>query len=113
MTPSSLERDRPDRPWLLDLDQVPYLTNSSMMDVDFLPRHLIVLGGSYVGLELAQVYRRFGSEVTVVELAPHLVIREDEDVSYAIAGILKEEGIDIRVNSKVVEVNAQGNDVAV
>ena len=65
MTPSSLERDRPDRPWLLDLDQVPYLTNSSMMDVDFLPRHLIVLGGSYVGLEFAQLYRRFGSKVTV------------------------------------------------
>jgi pyruvate/2-oxoglutarate dehydrogenase complex dihydrolipoamide dehydrogenase (E3) component len=95
------------------IDRIPYLTNSSMMDVDFLPRHLIVLGGSYVGLEFAQVYRRFGSEVTVVELAPHLVTREDEDVSYAIAGILKEEGIDIRVNSKVVEVNAQGSDVAV
>src|SRR5262245_2065383 len=73
------------------LDQVSYLTNSSMMDVDFLPPHLIVLGGSYVGLEFAQMYRRFGSEVTVVELAPHLVAREDEDVSRAIAEILKDE----------------------
>ena len=55
------------------LDQVPYLTNSSMMDVDFLPRHLIMLGGSYIGLEFAQMYRRFGSEVTVIELAPRLI----------------------------------------
>jgi pyruvate/2-oxoglutarate dehydrogenase complex dihydrolipoamide dehydrogenase (E3) component len=54
------------------LDQVDYLTNSSMMDVDFLPRHLVVIGGSYVGLEFAQIYRRFGSEVTVIELAPRL-----------------------------------------
>ena len=70
-------------PPIRGLDQVPYLTNSSMMDVDFLPPHLVVLGGSYVGLEFAQVYRRFGSEVTVVELAPRLIAREDEDVSHA------------------------------
>jgi pyruvate/2-oxoglutarate dehydrogenase complex dihydrolipoamide dehydrogenase (E3) component len=95
------------------LDQVPYLTNSSMMDVDFLPRHLIVLGGSYIGLEFAQIYRRFGSEVTVIELAPHLIPREDEDVSQAVAGFLKDEGIDIRINSKVVGVKKQGNDIAV
>jgi pyruvate/2-oxoglutarate dehydrogenase complex dihydrolipoamide dehydrogenase (E3) component len=95
------------------LDRVPYLTNSSMMDVDFLPPHLVVLGGSYVGLEFAQVYRRFGSEVTVVELGPRLIAREDEDVSLAIADILKEEGIDVRVNSKVVEVGKQGNNIAV
>ena len=86
------------------LDRVPYLTNSSMMEVDFLPRHLIVLGGSYIGLEFAQAYRRFGSEVTVIERAPHLVPREDEDISRAIAGILGSEGVDIRVNSMVVEV---------
>jgi pyruvate/2-oxoglutarate dehydrogenase complex dihydrolipoamide dehydrogenase (E3) component len=95
------------------LDQVPYLTNSSMMDVDFLPPHLIVLGGSYVGLEFAQVYRRFGSEVTVIELAPRLVAREDEDVSDAIADFLREEGIDIRVGSKVARVEKQGNNIAV
>src|SRR5262245_9985389 len=95
------------------LDRVPYLTNSSMMDVDFLLPHLVVLGGSYIGLEFAQVYRRFGSEVTVVELAPRLIAREDEDVSLAIADILKDEGIDVRVNSKVVEVGKQGNNIAV
>jgi pyruvate/2-oxoglutarate dehydrogenase complex dihydrolipoamide dehydrogenase (E3) component len=95
------------------LDQVPYLTNSSMMDVDFLPPHLIVLGGSYIGLEFAQVYRRFGSEVTVIELAPRLIAREDEDVSSAVVEFLKEEGIDVRVDSKVIGVEKQGNGIAV
>jgi pyruvate/2-oxoglutarate dehydrogenase complex dihydrolipoamide dehydrogenase (E3) component len=100
-------------PPISGLDQVPYLTNSSMMDVDFLPPHLIVLGGSYVGLEFAQAYRRFGSEVTVIELGSHLIAREDEDVSRAIAEILKDEDIDIRVSSKVVAVAKQGDDIAV
>jgi len=95
------------------LDRVPYLTNSSMMDVDFLPAHLIILGGSYVGLEFAQAYRRFGSEVTVVEAAPRLIAREDEDVSQAVADFLKEEGIDVRVGSKVIGVEKQGNSIAV
>jgi pyruvate/2-oxoglutarate dehydrogenase complex dihydrolipoamide dehydrogenase (E3) component len=100
-------------PPIRGLDQVPYLTNSSMMDVDFLPPHLVVLGGSYIGLEFAQVYRRFGSQVTVVEQAPRLIAREDEDVSHAIAEILKDDGIDIHVNSKIVEVGKQGNNIAV
>jgi pyruvate/2-oxoglutarate dehydrogenase complex dihydrolipoamide dehydrogenase (E3) component len=100
-------------PSIPGLDQVPYLTNSSMMDVDFLPRHLIVIGGSYIGLEFAQMYRRFGSEVTVIELASHLIPREDEDVSQAVAGFLQDEGIDIRVNSKVVGVEKRGDDIAV
>jgi pyruvate/2-oxoglutarate dehydrogenase complex dihydrolipoamide dehydrogenase (E3) component len=100
-------------PSIPGLDQVPYLTNSSMMDVDFLPRHLIVIGGSYIGLEFAQMYRRFGSEVTVIELASHLIPREDEDVSQAVASFLQDEGIDIRVNSKVVGVEKRGNDIAV
>ena len=64
------------------LDRTPYLTNSTMMDVDFLPAHLLVLGGSYIGLEFAQMYRRFGSEVTVIEFASHLVAREDEVESF-------------------------------
>ena len=95
------------------LEHVPYLTNSSMMDIDFLPAHLIILGGSYVGLEFAQVYRRFGSEVTVIELAPRLIAREDADVSQAVADFLKEEGIDVRVGSKVVGVAKEGNAIAV
>jgi pyruvate/2-oxoglutarate dehydrogenase complex dihydrolipoamide dehydrogenase (E3) component len=95
------------------LEHVPYLTNSSMMDIDFLPAHLIILGGSYVGLEFAQVYRRFGSEVTVIELGPRLIAREDADVSQAVADFLKEEGIDVRVGSKVVGVEKRGNAIAV
>jgi pyruvate/2-oxoglutarate dehydrogenase complex dihydrolipoamide dehydrogenase (E3) component len=95
------------------LDQVPYLTNSSMMDIDFLPAHLVILGGSYIGLEFAQVYRRFGSEVTVIEVAPRLIPREDEDVAQAVADFLKEEGIRLCIDSKVVGLEKQGNSIAV
>src|SRR6202048_2023235 len=100
-------------PPIAGLEHVPYLTNSSMMDIDFLPAHLIILGGSYVGLEFAQVYRRFGSEVTVIELASRLIARENAAVSQAVADFLKEEGIDVRVGSKVVGVEKEGNAIAV
>jgi pyruvate/2-oxoglutarate dehydrogenase complex dihydrolipoamide dehydrogenase (E3) component len=95
------------------LDRVPYLTNSSMMDIDFLPPHLVILGGSYIGLEFAQAYRRFGSEITVIELGPRLIAREDADVSQAVADFLKDEGIDVRVDSKVIGVEKQGNSIGV
>jgi pyruvate/2-oxoglutarate dehydrogenase complex dihydrolipoamide dehydrogenase (E3) component len=99
-------------PRIPGLDRVPYFTNSSMMDIDFLPVHLIILGGSYIGLEFAQMYRRFGSEVTVIELAPHLISREDKDVSQALATFLKEEGVNVRVDSRVVNVEKDGNSIA-
>jgi len=83
------------------------------MDIDFLPAHLVILGGSYIGLEFAQAYRRFGSEVTVIELGPRLIVREDEDVSRAVADFLNDEGIDVRVDSKVVSLEKQGNAIAV
>jgi pyruvate/2-oxoglutarate dehydrogenase complex dihydrolipoamide dehydrogenase (E3) component len=95
------------------LDRVPYLTNGSMMDIDFLPPHLVILGGSYIGLEFGQAYRRFGSEVTVIELGPRLIAREDADVSQAVADFLKDEGIDVRVDSKVIGVEKQGNSIGV
>ena len=98
-------------PPIAGLNQVPYLTNSSMMNIDFLPSHLIILGGSYIGLEFAQVYRRFGSEVTVIEFGPRLISREDQDVSQAVAGFLKEEGIDVRVSSEIVGVEKQGKSI--
>jgi pyruvate/2-oxoglutarate dehydrogenase complex dihydrolipoamide dehydrogenase (E3) component len=98
-------------PEMPGLDQVPYLTNSSMMDVDFLPRHLIVVGGSYVGLEFGQMFRRFGSEVTVLEMGPRLVHREDEDVSAAIQEILEREGIHIRVNAKCIGFSRHGDQI--
>jgi pyruvate/2-oxoglutarate dehydrogenase complex dihydrolipoamide dehydrogenase (E3) component len=100
-------------PAIPGLDQVSYLTNTSMMDVDFLPDHLIVLGGSYIGLEFAQIYRRFGATVSVIEALPRLVAREDEDISAGIADILTREGIDIRVGAKALAVKKQGNGVAV
>ena len=98
-------------PEIPGLGQVPYLTNSTMMDVDFLPRHLLVLGGSYIGLEFGQMYRRFGSEVTVVELGPRLVPREDEDVSGAIAGFLTREGVELRLNAKCLGISKSGDEI--
>ncbi|TLZ28565.1 MAG: FAD-containing oxidoreductase, partial [Gammaproteobacteria bacterium] len=79
---------RPFVPKMPGLDRVPYLTNESMMDIDFLPEHLIVVGGSYVGLEFGQMYRRFGSRVTIVEMGPRLTGREDPEVSDALRDIL-------------------------
>jgi pyruvate/2-oxoglutarate dehydrogenase complex dihydrolipoamide dehydrogenase (E3) component len=90
---------RPLVPPMPGIDQVPYLTNESMMDVDFVPTHLIVVGGSYIGLEFAQVFRRFGAEVTIVEMAPRLIAREDEDVSRAVVEFLQAEGIELRLSA--------------
>jgi pyruvate/2-oxoglutarate dehydrogenase complex dihydrolipoamide dehydrogenase (E3) component len=94
------------------LEQVPYLTNSSIMNVDFLPEHLVVIGGSYIGLEFAQMYRRFGSAVTVVEMEPRLIAREDDDVSAGVTEILRQEDIDIRVNAKCLRVTGRAKDVS-
>src|SRR5271170_3297097 len=95
------------------LDQVDYLTNSSMMDIDFLPRHLVVLGGSYIALEFGQMYRRFGSEVSIVVRGPRLVSREDEDVSAAITDILAREGITVLPSAKCLRIDKQGEDIVV
>jgi pyruvate/2-oxoglutarate dehydrogenase complex dihydrolipoamide dehydrogenase (E3) component len=100
-------------PPLPGLDQVSYLNNSTMMEVDFLPEHLIVVGGSYVGLEFAQMYRRFGSEVTIVEMGSRLIRREDEDVSEAIKTILETEGINIRLGAECIALEKRGEKVAV
>ena len=94
------------------LDQVDYLTNSSMMDVDFLPGHLVVLGGSYIGLEFGQMYRRFGSQVTIVEVGPRLIPREDEEVSTEVAAFLGREGIDVRTNAKCLSVSRKDGGIA-
>jgi pyruvate/2-oxoglutarate dehydrogenase complex dihydrolipoamide dehydrogenase (E3) component len=100
-------------PPLPGLDQVSYFTNSTMMEVDFLPEHLIVIGGSYIGLEFAQMYRRFGSEVTIVEMGPRLIQREDEDASEAINTILENEGINIRLSAECIALEKRGDKVAV
>jgi pyruvate/2-oxoglutarate dehydrogenase complex dihydrolipoamide dehydrogenase (E3) component len=98
-------------PQIAGLEGVKYLTNSTMMDVDFVPRHLLVLGGSYIGLEFGQMYRRFGSEVTIVEIGPRLVPREDEDVADTIAGFLAREGVNIRVNTTCLSVSKVAADI--
>ncbi len=95
------------------LDQVPYLTNSSMMEVDFLPRHLIIIGGSYIGLEFGQMFRRFGSEVTIVEMASRLIHREEPAVSDAVKGILEREGVNIRLNAKCISAAKEGDGLSV
>jgi pyruvate/2-oxoglutarate dehydrogenase complex dihydrolipoamide dehydrogenase (E3) component len=104
---------RADVPPVPGIDAVPYLTNSSMMAVDFLPEHLVILGGSYIGLEFGQMYRRFGSEVTIIQRNDRLIPREDEDVSQAIRAILEEEGIRIVTDADVTRVESQGGKVAV
>ena len=100
-------------PPLQGISDVPVLTNSSMMDVDFLPEHLVIVGGSYVGLEFAQMYRRFGSDVTIVEMGPRLIAREDADVSEAVREILEAEGIQIRVNAKCISLAKRNGHIAV
>lgn len=100
----------PDIPGLEDID---FLTNSSMMEVDFLPQHLVIVGGSYIGLEFAQMYRRFGSEVTVIEGGPRLIGREDEQVSASIRDILEHDGIQIRLAAKIQRVEQRGDAVVI
>ena len=95
------------------LDKVDYLTNSSMMDVDFLPHHLVIIGGSYIALEFAQMYRRFGSDVTVIERGPRLISREDEDISLAIRDILVRDGVSVRCEAGVERVEKIGDDAIV
>ena len=95
-------------PAIAGLGSVPYLTNESIMEIEFVPEHLIVLGGSYIGLEFAQIYRRFGSKVTVIEAAPRLVAREDEDVSAAIKDILEREQIAIALETKCTSFEKKG-----
>ena len=100
-------------PDLPGVDEISFLTNSSMMDLDVLPRHLVVVGGSYVSLEFAQMFRRFGSQVTVIEKSPRLIGREDEDVSAAILSILESEGITVHLGAGDISFARQGSDIAV
>ena len=100
----------PDMPGVGTVD---YLTNTSILKLDTIPRHLVVVGGSYIGLEFAQMYRRFGAEVTVVEMAPRLIAREDEDVSEAVREILADEGIAVRTSATCIGFKPHADGVAV
>jgi len=100
----------PDMPGVHD---VPFLTNTSLLALDRVPRHLVVVGGSYVGLEFAQIFRRFGADVTIVEKAPRLIAREDEDVSQALRLILEAEGIRVRTHAECISLAPHTDGVAV
>lgn len=100
----------PDLPGVRD---VPFLTNTSMVALDELPRHLVVVGGSYIGLEFGQMYRRFGADVTIVEKGPRLIAREDEDISASVREIMEAEGITVRTNASCISLAPHADGVAV
>ena len=100
----------PDMPGIKD---VPYFTNSTMMEIDFVPEHLLIVGGSYIGLEFAHMYRRFGSKVTVVEKAPKLLPREDDDVAEEIRAVLEREGVEIRTEAECMALKRKGERIAI
>jgi pyruvate/2-oxoglutarate dehydrogenase complex dihydrolipoamide dehydrogenase (E3) component len=104
---------RPSVPDMPGVDKVPFLNNRTMLELDRVPEHLLVVGGSYIGLEFAQMHRRFGARVTVIEMAPHLIAREDADVSEAIRDILQAEGIAVRTNAKCLRLDRHPDGVAV
>src|SRR3954470_13328079 len=100
-------------PDLPGIKEVPFFDNSSVMAVDFVPRELVIVGGSYIGLEFAQMYRRFGSQVTVVERAPKLLPREDDDVAAEIRAVLEREGVKIRTDAECMQLKRKGKRIVV
>lgn len=104
---------RPNIPDLPGVDEVDFLTSTSIMELEEVPEHLVVIGGSYIGLEFAQIHRRFGAKVTVIEQGPRLVHREDPDVSAAVQEILESEGIQVRLNAECIGFSAHPDGIAV
>jgi pyruvate/2-oxoglutarate dehydrogenase complex dihydrolipoamide dehydrogenase (E3) component len=102
---------RPRIPTFSGIDNVPFLTSTSLLELEELPAHLIIIGGSYVGLEFAQMYRRFGSDVTVIEKEPQLLSHEDGEVASAIQSALEAEGIEIRLGAKCIQLTRDGGSV--
>ncbi len=100
-------------PPLPGLDRCDYLTNSDMMDLDVVPEHLIIIGGGYIGLEFAQMYRRFGSRVTLIEMGERLIRREADDISDAVREVLEAEGIEVRLKAECLSLDRRGNSVVV
>jgi pyruvate/2-oxoglutarate dehydrogenase complex dihydrolipoamide dehydrogenase (E3) component len=92
------------QPAIAGLDAVPHLDNDSIMELDRVPEHLLVLGGGYIGVEFSQMFRRFGSQVTVIQAGPQLLREEDEDVAAEVLKILREDGIDVLLNARAQEV---------
>jgi len=104
---------RPSIPNYPGLAEIPYLTSTSIIQLDSLPRHLVVIGGSYIGLEFAQMYRRFGAQVTIIERGSRVAPREDTDISESIAAILRSEGIAIHTNVNTLSFERTGGEIAV
>ncbi len=102
---------RPTPPDIPGLSAIPYLTHITLLDLTELPRHLIIVGGGYVGIEYAQVFRRFGSEVTVIQSGPQILPREDKDIADALTKVLKAEGIRLLLNAQVNSFEQRGADV--
>ncbi len=100
-------------PQIPGIGEVPYLTNTTMMGLDELPDHLVVIGGSYIGLEFAQMYRRFGARVTVIEMQDRLIAREDDDISAAVQEILEGEGVEFRLGARCLSAEKHGGRIAV
>lgn len=103
---------RPRIPEMPGITQIKFFTSTSILSHAEVPRHLVVIGGSYIGLEFAQMYRRFGAEVTVVEQGPALIAREDEDVSDAIKDILEREGVSCRLNARCISFRSSSSAAA-
>ena len=103
---------RPTVPAMKGLDSEPYLTSTSILDLEELPEHLIVIGGGYVGLEFAQMFRRFGSEVTVIDTNPRLAMHEDEDSSATIREVFASEGIQLRLNATCIHLERREDKLA-
>jgi pyruvate/2-oxoglutarate dehydrogenase complex dihydrolipoamide dehydrogenase (E3) component len=100
-------------PLVRGLEQVDYFTNSTIMHVDYLPEHLIIIGGSYIGLEFAQMYRRFGAQVTVVEKMPHIIGREDADICQSVLDILRHDGVEVETGAECMAVGKRDGKVVV
>jgi pyruvate/2-oxoglutarate dehydrogenase complex dihydrolipoamide dehydrogenase (E3) component len=105
--------DHPTVPRLAGLDSVPYLDNVSLMELDVVPEHLVVLGGGYEAVEFGQMFRRFGSDVTLIERGKHLLGHEDADVAEAVEGILREDGLTIETGAKAIRVDGRAGDITV
>jgi pyruvate/2-oxoglutarate dehydrogenase complex dihydrolipoamide dehydrogenase (E3) component len=100
---------RPVNPPIDGLDRVPTLNSTTIMELDVVPEHLLVLGGGYVGLEFGQMFRRFGSRVTIVQRGPRLLAREDADVADAVADILREDGVEVLLHADAVRAESAGD----
>src|SRR5205823_15018479 len=100
---------RPSKPSLEGLDSVPTLDSTSIMELDVVPDHLLIVGGGYVGLEFGQIFRRFGSQVTVIQRGAYLLTREDPDVADEVAKILREDGLEVLLETSPTHVEKAGD----